>query len=192
MLAFGVERTEGTLTNITFLQGSSYDLGPRIVQQFGPFHLVTIGRAFHWMDRADTLRRLDALIGADGAIVLFSDSHPDVPDNAWLTEFRAIRLRHTGEDRAAWRQPDWPSHTALLLDSATNGCVEDGLATLAAAADGLSALPQGTDLMEISRPDGIGDIAKLGLTLSEAKQLLANVQSEMVLLQGRFSAVILQ
>ena len=31
----------------------------------------------------------------------------------------------------------------------------------------------GTDLMEISRPDGLGDIAKLGLTLSEAKQLLA-------------------
>ena len=25
----------------------------------------------------------------------------------------------------------------------------------------------GTDLMEISRPDGLGDIAKLGLTLSE-------------------------
>ena len=36
----------------------------------------------------------------------------------------------------------------------------------------------GTDLMEISRPDGLGDIAKLGLTLSEAKQLLANVQRE--------------
>ena len=36
----------------------------------------------------------------------------------------------------------------------------------------------GTDLMEISRPDGLGDIAKLGLNLSEAKQLLANVQRE--------------
>ncbi len=33
-----------------------------------------------------------------------------------------------------------------------------------------------TDLMEISRPDGLGDIANLGLTLFEAKQLLANVQ----------------
>ena len=31
----------------------------------------------------------------------------------------------------------------------------------------------GTDLMEISRLDGLGDIAKLGLTLSEAKQLPA-------------------
>jgi hypothetical protein len=28
------------------------------------------------------------------------------------------------------------------------------------------------DVMEISRTDGLGDIAKLGLTLAEAKQLL--------------------
>ena len=43
----------------------------------------------------------------------------------------------------------------------------------------------GTDLMEISRPDGLGDIAKLGLTLSEAKLLLANVQREIAAAQAR-------
>ena len=43
----------------------------------------------------------------------------------------------------------------------------------------------GTDLMEISRPDGLGDIADLGLTLSEAKQLLANVQREIAAAQAR-------
>jgi len=43
----------------------------------------------------------------------------------------------------------------------------------------------GTDLMEISRPDGLGDIANLGLTLSEAKQLLANVQREIAAAQAR-------
>jgi hypothetical protein len=43
----------------------------------------------------------------------------------------------------------------------------------------------GTDLMEISRPDGLGDIANLGLTLSEAKQPLANVQREIVAAQAR-------
>src|SRR5208337_2967656 len=31
------------------------------------------------------------------------------------------------------------------------------------------------DIMEISKPDDLGDIAKLGLTLAEAKQLLAGV-----------------
>jgi hypothetical protein len=39
--------------------------------------------------------------------------------------------------------------------------------------------------MEISRPDGLGDIANLGLTLSEAKQLLANVQREIAAAQAR-------
>ena len=34
------------------------------------------------------------------------------------------------------------------------------------------------DLMEISRPDDLGDIVNLGLTLTEAKQLLARVQCE--------------
>ena len=43
----------------------------------------------------------------------------------------------------------------------------------------------GTDLMEISRPDGLGDIANLGLTLSEAKQLLANVQRGIAAAQAR-------
>ena len=43
----------------------------------------------------------------------------------------------------------------------------------------------GTDLMEIRRPDGLDDIANLGLTLSEAKLLLANVQREIAAPQAR-------
>jgi hypothetical protein len=37
-----------------------------------------------------------------------------------------------------------------------------------------------TDLVEICRPEGLGNIADLGLTLPEAKQLLANVQRAVV------------
>jgi hypothetical protein len=47
----------------------------------------------------------------------------------------------------------------------------------------------GVDIMEISKPDGLGDIANLGLTLSEAKQLLANVQREIAAGQARDHAV---
>jgi hypothetical protein len=39
--------------------------------------------------------------------------------------------------------------------------------------------------MEIRRPDGLGDIADLGLTLSEAKLQLANVQREIAAAQAR-------
>ena len=117
MLAIGAARIDGVLTNVTFLQGSSYDLGPEIGERFGPFHLAVIGRAFHWMDRADTLARLDTLIAPGGAVALFSDRHPEVPDNAWLKQFYAIRDRYSDELQAAWRQPGWPSHEAMLLAS---------------------------------------------------------------------------
>ena len=36
----------------------------------------------------------------------------------------------------------------------------------------------GVEIMEIGKPDDLGDIANLGLTLAEAKQLLAGVQRE--------------
>jgi len=46
-----------------------------------------------------------------------------------------------------------------------------------------------TDIMEISRPDDLRNIADLGLTLAEAKRLLAGVQREIVVAQARSHAV---
>jgi len=46
-----------------------------------------------------------------------------------------------------------------------------------------------TDIMEIRRPDDLVDIANLGLTLAEAKRLLAGVQWEIVAAQARDHAV---
>jgi len=46
-----------------------------------------------------------------------------------------------------------------------------------------------TDIMEIRRPDDLVDITNLGLTLSEAKRLLAGVQREVVAAQAREHAV---
>jgi hypothetical protein len=42
-----------------------------------------------------------------------------------------------------------------------------------------------TDVMEINRPDDLGDLADLGLTLAEAKRLLAGLQQEIVAAQAR-------
>ena len=42
-----------------------------------------------------------------------------------------------------------------------------------------------TDVMEIHRPGDLGDVANLGLTLAEAKRLLAGVQREIVAAQAR-------
>ena len=46
------------------------------------------------------------------------------------------------------------------------------------------------DVMEINRPEGLGDIVNLGLTLAEAKQLLARVQQDVVAAQADNHAVL--
>ncbi len=46
-----------------------------------------------------------------------------------------------------------------------------------------------TDIMEIRKPDDLVDIANLGLTLAEAKRLLAGVQQEIIAAQARDHAV---
>lgn len=113
MMAAGQELAAGL--PIRFQQGSSEDLGPAM----GLFRLVTIGRAFHWMDRVETARRLDRMIQADGALVLFRTDHVDVPENAWLTSYQAVIDAQIGQSgqRAVWRRPDWVKHEAILLGS---------------------------------------------------------------------------
>ena len=65
---------------LRFWQGGSYDL--KIAM--GPYRLVTIGRAFHWMDRLATLAMLDHIIGAGGAVAFFHDAHPVLAENEWF------------------------------------------------------------------------------------------------------------
>lgn len=100
---------------IEFREGSSHDLGPDL----GTFHVVVIGRAFHWMDRQDTLRRLDGILERGGAVVLFGDDHPKVPANAWKEVFDRLIDRYAQADtaRASRRAPGWLIHEAVLLES---------------------------------------------------------------------------
>ena len=106
---------------IYLIEGSSYDLG----SQLGMFHVVTIGRAFHWMDRVDTLRRLDALIEPDGALVLFNDVRPDVPENIWYKRY--AELVDSYASGSASIPPDHLRHEAVLLDSSFNLLVRIGV-----------------------------------------------------------------
>ncbi len=46
-----------------------------------------------------------------------------------------------------------------------------------------------TDVMRIARPDDLVDLAALGLTLAEGKQILAGVQREIVAAQARLHAM---
>ena len=110
---------------ITWQQASSTDLSPAM----GRFRLVTMGRSFHWMDRDETLHRLDALIEPGGAVALFHDTHPPGPDNAWYDGYREVLRRYSGSDNdgARTRRPDWIRHEVILLRSAFSHIEEIGV-----------------------------------------------------------------
>jgi hypothetical protein len=52
--------------------------------------------------------------------------------------------------------------------------------TLRLVGMGIDGQSRSFEVMTISRPDGLGDIANLGITLCEAKQLLVQVQQRIV------------
>lgn len=113
-------------TGARFVEGSSAELSPAL----GHFRLVTMGRSFHWMDRTDTLRRLDAIIEPGGAVALFASRHcEEVPDNTWLAEYRAAVRRYAVGDRSHVRHSvdSWVRHEAFLLDSAFSVVDEIGV-----------------------------------------------------------------
>jgi SAM-dependent methyltransferase len=117
MLALARQAAQGA-PNVRVVQGGSADLGP----QLGTFRAVMIGRAFHWMNRQETLRRLESLLSGDGAVVLFGDDRPAIPENAWVKDFNALLERYSSddEDRRLRKSEAFVPHTSLLLDSAFN------------------------------------------------------------------------
>jgi SAM-dependent methyltransferase len=106
----------GGAGRISFIRGSSFDLSPAL----GRFRLVTMGRSFQWMDRVETLRRLDEMIEPGGAVVLFNSGHRDAPGMDWIAPYRALVHGYAANDGThVKRQADaWLGHEAILLDSA--------------------------------------------------------------------------
>lgn len=102
--------------NASFEIGSSEDLSPVTA----PMQLVTIGRAFHWMNRTQTVADLDPLIAPGGAIALINDRPVDTPMNRWWREFNALTksfavLDDYNQHRASG---DWVPHEEVLTGSA--------------------------------------------------------------------------
>jgi SAM-dependent methyltransferase len=107
-------RTVGV--SITLREGSSFALPV----DDAPFRLVAMGRSFHWMDGANTLAALDAIVAADGALAFFDDDHPPTSENRWRTALRELGDKYGRQEsphRKDASRPDFRTHHSLLLDS---------------------------------------------------------------------------
>jgi ubiquinone/menaquinone biosynthesis C-methylase UbiE len=89
MLAVCEDAARAAGVTVILREGSSYDL----TAEMGPFRLVTMGRSFHWMDRAATIQMLERIVTRDGGVALFHDAHPPVAENAWFKVMREVQDR---------------------------------------------------------------------------------------------------
>ncbi|MGH8316503.1 MAG: class I SAM-dependent methyltransferase [Steroidobacteraceae bacterium] len=116
MLQAAGEAARAAGVTLTLWSGGSDDL----TSGMGPYRLVTMGRSFHWMDRAATLARLEEIIAPGGAIALFHDEHPRTAENHWRETMHAVADRYgRGSDRAVLERnsADYRSHASYLLAS---------------------------------------------------------------------------
>ena len=169
----------GAKVSLDIRQGSSFDLPAGI----GPFRLVTMGRAFHWMDRAATLKALDALVTGDGAIALFDDEHPRTVENLWRRKLDEIGRRYGRGDEAHIQERDsahYRSHASHLFDSAFNDLRQVSvIVRRALSADDIVGLAFS---LSTSSPQKLGD---------RAPQFKADLRAELAALSpdGRFSEI---
>jgi ubiquinone/menaquinone biosynthesis C-methylase UbiE len=116
MIAAAAQAAKVAGLDIEWRVGSSFDLDAGLA----PLSLVTIARAFHWMDREATLTRLDELIAPGGAVALVNtELHPSATTR-WHEQFEELRTSHGRfDDFYRWRKSEaWEEHTSVLLRSA--------------------------------------------------------------------------
>ena len=162
----------GQAQNIRFRAGSSYDLDPAL----GSFHLVVMGRSFHWMDRVDTLERLDRMIEPGGAVVLFQDSAPAVLANAWQKVWHDIRERYEPNTGPHMSDPNWIRHEAILLDSSFARLERFGV--IEHRAIDVETLVHRALSMGSTSPAHLGE--KAAIMAAELRTVLADVREEVV------------
>jgi SAM-dependent methyltransferase len=141
------------IANIRFVAGGWQDLAPSL----GRFRLVVMGRSFHWMDRPETLRRLDGMVEAGGAVVLFHARHAAVPANDWVERYSAVRHRYTDAEPVRHRS-GMLRHEAFLLDSAFC-CVESVSVFEQSVVDGRRLVDRALS-MSSTAPDRLGERAE--------------------------------
>ena len=115
MLRLAEEAVRASGAAVELRQGRAETLGP----DWGRFRAVTMGRSFHWMDRAETLRRLEAVVEPEGMLLLFNDKVADLPENAALQAWSAVVERYSADDRVRMerKSPEWQDHEVVLRDS---------------------------------------------------------------------------
>jgi len=110
---------ERGIGNIDWIVGHSYKLTEL---DLPVLNLVTMGAAFHWMDRDTVLSELDRRIAPDGGVVVVSGGAPASQEPPpWVDTITKVRTRYLGAARRAgsgiYTHPD-EDHADVMRRSA--------------------------------------------------------------------------
>ena len=164
---------------VDYRLGSSLDLD-RLDDRFD---LVVLGRAFHWMERAATLRALDGIVEPGGAVVLYYDRHIRSAENAPITVADRVREKFGSTGKGERQRPAGapvPDET-IFLDSAFPRLLRLGLvARLPVTADALIGRSLSTSF---TSPQALG--SRQQEFEAELRQRLAGLNSD-----GQFTELV--
>jgi trans-aconitate methyltransferase len=85
-------------TTLALIESTAEDFKPPAGWQAD---LVTICRAFHWLDQATVLELLDQQVAQGGAVAIFGDNSFWTADSPWKQSVRAVVQDFLGEARRA-------------------------------------------------------------------------------------------
>jgi len=83
---------------LELIESKAEDLPPDI----GPFDVVTIGRALHWMDRDAMPALFERLVSQEGAVVICSSGPARDGRNPWLDDY--VAARRAWSDVCLWTE----------------------------------------------------------------------------------------
>jgi ubiquinone/menaquinone biosynthesis C-methylase UbiE len=114
------QAAEGGIKNISWIHDRAENLSPNI----GEFRLVSIGRAFHWMERELVLQRIYEILSNDGGLAIIKTyENPWNSDDPWKKTAISVVKRWLGDQRRTgqggqglWK-PLEVSHEAILEKS---------------------------------------------------------------------------
>ena len=153
---------------IRWIEGRAEDLPDRT----GPFDVVTVGRALHWMDREALGPLFARLVKARGAIVICASSSARDGRNEWLDTYN--EARRLWSDERLWSEAGKGerTHRELIAVMQRAGfAVADMVRVETTHQVGINDLAQRMLTFSSSSPAPLGDKADAALADVEARLL---------------------
>jgi trans-aconitate methyltransferase len=102
----GMLAAAGDALRAALPEGTTLQLSQSTAENFTPpdgwqADLVTICRAFHWLDQAAVLTRLDTQVAPDGAVAIFGDNSLWTAGIDWAHAVRSVVQDFLGQQRRA-------------------------------------------------------------------------------------------